>query len=149
MSVAVDANILLYAADQGSPFHDRARHVVSELLAGDESVYLFWPVAIAFVRVSTHSRLFDSPYSLDAAFQYLEELIGHPSVRLATEASGFLQALREVAVRGDARANRIHDAHLAALMRQHGVETIYTNDRDFQRFEGIRALNPLSGSAGA
>jgi predicted nucleic acid-binding protein len=28
-------------------------------------------------------------------------------------------------------------------MRQHGVATIYTRDRDFRRFDGIAAENPL------
>lgn len=40
--------------------------------------------------------------------------------------------------------NAVPDAHLAALMRQHGVATIYTRDRDFRRFEGIRVEDPLS-----
>ncbi len=30
-------------------------------------------------------------------------------------------------------------------MRQHGVRTIYTRDRDFRRFDGIAAEDPFDG----
>jgi len=33
-------------------------------------------------------------------------------------------------------------AHLAALMRQHGVGVIWTADRDFRRFAGVTARDP-------
>ena len=35
-------------------------------------------------------------------------------------------------------------AHLAARMRQHGVTTIYTRDRDYRRFDGTRVLDPFA-----
>ena len=37
------------------------------------------------------------------------------------------------------RGNLVTDSHIAALMRQHGVPTIFTADRDFRRFPGITA----------
>ena len=35
------------------------------------------------------------------------------------------------------------DAQIAALCREHGIDTILTNDRDFERFEPlqVRRLN--------
>lgn len=36
-----------------------------------------------------------------------------------------------------------HDAHTAALMREHGVRAIYTRDTDFHRFPGIEVVDPL------
>ena len=38
----------------------------------------------------------------------------------------------------DARGRLVPDAHLATLMRQHDVGVIYTRDRGFRRFDGIR-----------
>ena len=35
------------------------------------------------------------------------------------------------------------DTHLAALAIEHGAE-LYANDRDFERFPGVRLHNPLS-----
>ncbi len=31
------------------------------------------------------------------------------------------------------------DAQIAALCREHGINTILTNDRDFERFDHLRA----------
>jgi hypothetical protein len=42
------------------------------------------------------------------------------------------------------RGNEVPDAHLAALMRQHGVRLIYTRDRRFRRFDEIDARDPFA-----
>ena len=44
---------------------------------------------------------------------------------------------------GQAVANLVTDAHLAALAVEHGCELIST-DSDFSRFHGIRWRNPLN-----
>ena len=36
------------------------------------------------------------------------------------------------------------DAHLATLMRQHGVEIVYTFDRGFRRYKGIAVRDPIA-----
>ncbi len=41
---------------------------------------------------------------------------------------------------GLARGNLVSDAHLVALMRQHDVDTTWTSDRDFRRFDRVRVL---------
>ena len=43
---------------------------------------------------------------------------------------------------GQAVANLVTDAHLAALASEHGCELIST-DTDFSRFPGIKWKNPL------
>jgi predicted nucleic acid-binding protein len=37
----------------------------------------------------------------------------------------------------------VHDAHIAALLVEHGVRELWTLDRDFARFAGIRLVDPL------
>ena len=44
MSSTVDVNVLVYASDGMSPFHDRARELVERMTTGPEIAYLFWPV---------------------------------------------------------------------------------------------------------
>jgi predicted nucleic acid-binding protein len=39
----------------------------------------------------------------------------------------------------------VPDAHVASLLRQHGVGTLYTNDADFKRFGFLRVVNPFEG----
>jgi hypothetical protein len=50
----------------------------------------------------------------------------------------FQKMLRE----GQAVANLVTDAHLAALSVEHGCELI-SSDADFSRFQGIRWRNPI------
>ena len=38
---------------------------------------------------------------------------------------------------------QVHDARIAALCRQHGISELWTADRDFGRFAGLRFRNPL------
>jgi predicted nucleic acid-binding protein len=37
----------------------------------------------------------------------------------------------------------VPDAHLAALLLQHGIRTIHTNDNDFRRFPFLKVENPF------
>jgi predicted nucleic acid-binding protein len=55
------------------------------------------------------------------------------------------EALREGLKRmqGGLRANRVPDAHLAALAIEHGLELCST-DGDFARFPGLRWQDPLT-----
>ena len=41
------------------------------------------------------------------------------------------------------RGNLVFDAHTAALMNEHGIQTIYTHDADFKRFPGLEVIDPL------
>jgi predicted nucleic acid-binding protein len=44
---------------------------------------------------------------------------------------------------GAASGNLAHDAHIAALVVEHGVTELLTADRDFARFPGVRTRNPF------
>jgi predicted nucleic acid-binding protein len=61
-----------------------------------------------------------------------------------SELDGFLEAYAHVT--GDAiiRGNLVPDAHLAAVLFQHGVRTLYSHDRDFRRFEGLDVRDPFA-----
>ncbi|MFQ5745201.1 MAG: hypothetical protein ACE5HV_16710 [Acidobacteriota bacterium] len=44
---------------------------------------------------------------------------------------------------GRCSGNLGDDAHIAALVIEHGVRELLTTDRDFARFSGIRARDPF------
>ena len=144
MTSTVDANILLYASDGSSPLHARAQQFVTQLAEGPELVYLFWPTIVAYVRLATHPAIFDDPMSLEESLANVEQLLARPHVLSPGEQPRFWTQLR-AAVR-DARAtgNLVSDAHLVALMRENGVRTIWTRDRDFRRFDGIEVRDPFA-----
>ncbi len=143
MSATLDANVLIYASDRRAPEHDRAETLVRRLAAGPEIVYLFWPVLLGYVRIVTHPAILTRPLSPADALRNVEALLDRPHVQAPGEADGFWPIFRSTAGERP-RGNDVPDAHLAALMRQHGVRIIYTPDRDFRRFEGIDPRDPFA-----
>ncbi len=99
---------------------------------------------LGFLRVATFHGLFQRPLSLDEALGSLEYLLEQPNVHAPAEGVEFMDLLRSTVVQNEARGKLVHDAHIVALMKQHEVSTIWTNDRDFRRFDGIRVVNPLA-----
>ncbi len=142
MSVTLDANILIYASNARDPTHVRARALVEELGGGPRLVYIFWPTVLAYLRIVTHPSILPKPLPPAAAQASIEQLMSRPHVRTPGELDGFWPLLRDTAG-PTARGNELPDTHLVALMRQHGVETIYTRDRDFRRYEGITVRDPF------
>lgn len=144
MSYALDANLLLYASDASSAFHARALAFLERSAAGPEIVYLPWPVVMAYLRIATHPSIFASPLSPEEAESNIAALLMRPHIRPLGELDGFWAEYRRVTGSAVARGNLVPDAHLAALLRQHGVTTICTHDRDFRRFDGLRVRDPLA-----
>lgn len=147
MSATVDANVLLYASDEASPRHGRARELLEELAAGPALLYVFWPTVMAYLRVATHPSVFERPLPPEVALGNVERLLAAPVVQTAGEDPLFWELFRETADDGAARGNLVPDAHLVALMRQNGVRTIWTHDRDFRRFPGLDVRDPFSPPA--
>lgn len=142
MSAAIDTNILLYASNTGSESFEKAYALVERLARGPQLLYVFWPVAMGFLRLSTNPAISERPLSPAEALSSLSDLIERDHVRTPGEGAGFLSVFRETVSAGT-RGKDVTDAHIAALMRQHGVGTIYTRDRDFRRFDGIRVEDPF------
>ena len=74
----VDANILLYAVDADSPFHDRAREWLTEALNGAQRVGLPWMSLWAFLRIATNPRASLNPLSPAHAWGHIEEWLDAP-----------------------------------------------------------------------
>jgi hypothetical protein len=144
LTATVDVNLLLYWSDEDSPFHRRSAEVMEKLARGPDLLYLFWPVLVSYLRLSTHPRIAEKPLSLAEAVANLTSLVGLSHVRSPGEEEGFLELFTST-LPGPIRGNDVPDAHLVSLMRQHGVASIYTNDRGFRRFAKIRVLDPFNG----
>jgi toxin-antitoxin system PIN domain toxin len=144
VTATLDTNVLLYASDQSSAFHDRALALLGTLATGPDLVYLFWPVALGYLRISTHRAIFQKPLSAAEAMANVDDLVSRPHVRTGGEVDGFWNRYREVTDGVPVRGNLVPDAHIVALMRQHGVTMIWTHDRDFLKFQGINVRDPFA-----
>ncbi len=140
----VDTNILVYAANAEDENHEASKALLNRLAAGPELLTLFWPTLLGFVRIVTHPRVFRSPLSFKVAYDAVDRLIARRHVRVLGEADDFWALFGQTASAAKVSGNLVPDAQLAALMRQHGVREIWTNDRDFRKFDGIVTLDPFA-----
>ena len=99
---------------------------------------------MSYLRIATHPRIFAQPLTPDEALANIAALVGLPQARAVSELDGFLDAYRRAAGDMPVRGNLVPDAHVATILFQHGVRTIYTNDRDFLKFESIEARDPFA-----
>lgn len=138
----VDANLLLYAVDDASPYHLRAAAWLTEQLNASRRVGLPWQSLVAFVRIATNPRATSEPLDPEVAWAHVEAwLAAGPSwVPLPTERHG--EVLGDLVRRYHLAANLVSDAELAALAIEHGL-TIFSADTDFARFREVRWENPL------
>lgn len=143
--IAVDTNILVYARREEAPFHREARRLLGRLAEGRAPWALAWPCVYEFLRVVTHHRVFQPPTPLDRAVEDLDSLFDSPSLTLLGEGPSHAGHLRATISAAEATGNLVHDAHIAALLREHGVRELLTVDRDFARFPGLKVRNPFRG----
>jgi len=144
VSFSLDVNILLYASDSSSVHHERAKAFLESCMASDDLMYLGWLTVMAYLRIATHPSIFDRPLAPEDAMRNVEALLALPHTRFLSEEEDFWQVYREVTGDVPTRGNLVPDAHLAALLRQHGVLTLYTHDRDFLRFTFLDVRDPLA-----
>lgn len=133
-----DLNVLLYAVDADSARHERAASWLEETVnGGAEEIGLPWAAILGFLRLSTSSRVFPRPLSVEQALGWIRELAAQPSVRILDPEKAHLGILGHLLLAYGTGGNLTTDAHLAALCLEHDA-AVATGDRDFRRFPGLR-----------
>lgn len=138
----VDLNLLLYAVDEQSPRHERARAWVETVLSGRETIALPWVVVLGFLRLSTRAAVFSSPLRPEEALDVVDGWLAQPPVTVVHPGRRHAAVLRELLTAVGTAGNLVTDAHLAALAIEHGADLCST-DADFSRFPGVRWVDPL------
>ena len=141
--ILVDANLLLYAKLSSFPEHQRAHDWLDDRLNGADRVGLPWPSLLAFLRLSTNTRLFPSPLSMAAAWQQVREWSALATTWCPVPGEDHEDVLDGLLRPGGITPKLVMDAHLAALAIEHGL-ALCSADGDFARFPGLRWSNPLT-----
>ena len=144
MAFAIDANVLIAAANGRDPRQQAAADALQSAATGDERFYLYWPVIAAYLRVLTTVETARHPLSLEEAWTNIESLLALEHCATAGESLDFAATYKSELIAADARGKFVHDAHIVALMRTTGVTAVWTFDRDFRRFDGVRVMEPGS-----
>lgn len=137
----VDANVLLYAVDESSHFHESARSWLDGALNGVERVGLPWASLMAFQRIITHPRATANPLTPADAWSFVTDWLDADQAWIPTPGARHRDILGRLLTVGDVRGNLVTDAHLASLAIEHGT-SICSFDSVFARFDGLRWIHP-------
>jgi toxin-antitoxin system PIN domain toxin len=140
--IVLDANLLLYAYDSACAEHRDARSWLETVFSGQETIGLPWQTISAFLRVQTNPRLPGDRLNTKEAVLLIEEWLDMPHVRLIAPGEHHWGFFRQMLLEGQVRGPLATDAELAALTIEYGG-VLYSTDRDFARFPGLRWVNPL------
>jgi toxin-antitoxin system PIN domain toxin len=140
--IVVDVNLLIYAYDTTCADHNKARAWVEAAFSGDEPIGLPWQNISAFIRIMTYPGLFGERFIMRQVLSIFDEWIEMAHIRVLSPGEDHWEFFREMLVGGDVRGKLTSDAALAALTIEYGG-VLYTADRDFARFPGLRWVNPL------
>lgn len=141
--ILVDANLLLHAYNKAAPQYREARSWFEEAMSREQIVLLPWAAILAFLRISTSSRVWTGPFDMKEAASIVEEWLSLPNVTIPQPGARHWPILGKLMNKTQCRGPLVMDAHLAALAIEHGA-TLCTGDRGFARFPGLQLLYPLA-----
>jgi toxin-antitoxin system PIN domain toxin len=141
--IAVDSNLLVYTYREDSPWHNAAYARIIELAEGSVAWAVPWPCIHEFLSIVTHPRIYAPPTPLEKAIDQVGAWLKSPNLVLLSESEDYWPQLRSILQTGRVSGPQVHDARVAALCQQHGVNELWTIDRDFSRVPGLTVRNPL------
>ncbi len=133
----LDVNILVYAYREDAPDHRRFKDWLESLVNGDEAYGMSDLVFSGFLRIVTHSSIFNPPSPIEDALAFAEQIRSQPNCIVMAPGPRHWQIFANICRTNGIRGNLIPDAYLAALAMESGSEWIST-DGDYARFFGLR-----------
>lgn len=141
--IAVDANVLVYAHREDSAFHAAARRCIEALAQSRAPWAIPWPCVHEFYSIVTHPRIYAPPTPVAQALDQIDAWMESPSLALLGESEQHWPCLKSLLQSARVAGPQVHDGRIAALCLQHGVDELWSADRDFGRFAALRVRNPL------
>ena len=142
--LVVDTNILVYAADGDSPFHEPCFAWLQSQRVRPDAWFTTWSVLYEFLRVTTHPRVMRRPWGAAKGWEFVAALLASPGLSILVETTRHSDVARDViAEMPHLSGNLVHDAHTAILMREHGIRRICTRDTGFHQFRFLEVIDPI------
>ena len=141
--IAVDTNVLVYAHRMEVAFHERAFACVKTLAEGNQP----WGIPVSclheFLSIVTNPKIFRPASSFEQALDQIEAWLGSPQVHILHSGAQHWRVLSDLTRKAKLQGGQFHDARIAAICIENGVSVLYSADRDFGRFKGLKTVNPL------
>ncbi len=143
--IAVDTNILVYAYLPRLAKHQPARSALGRLTASGKPWAIPWPCVHEFIAVVSNRKWHADAPSTSQLIEHVEIWQEAPGLRMLGIGSEHWSHFRRLLELSEASGGQVHDARIVAVCAEAGVTEIWTADRDFSRFPGVRIHNPLLG----
>lgn len=144
---ALDTNILVYAHNLASPFHQKAKIFVEQIIGeedefGNPVICIPLQVCAEFINVCTRQTI-GKPLSIIEAVKEIRRYAEFLAIPILypkpTQLKTFLTFLESTTTR-----KKTFDVYLAATLKDHEIEGLYTvNVEDFEEFAFLKIRNPL------
>ena len=143
--VMIDTNILVYGFDNSEGLkHELANELLEEAFEGELSVTLSTQILSEFFVNITGERKkagVNIPMNVAEAKALIKDIsFGFPSI---TVADIKLTTVMEALELKELSNASYWDCLIAAIMKEHGITTIYTEDKGFEKITGITVINPF------
>ncbi len=137
----LDANLLVYVLDSSDEFkHEIANELFESALSSEMRFAVTSQVLAETFNVFVKHNYFNGAISPDYVKLFISDLVNIDAIpKLGIPPEVVLQAYEIHRASGAP----FYDSLLAATMKYHGITTIYTEDKHFDRIEGIKAVNPF------
>lgn len=144
LPVAFDTNLLVYAFDTAAGLRQElAYELLEDVLSGEIRLFITTQIVSEFfVNITAEKKraAVENPLSISEAEGTIRDILSLPNVSLAELSfDTIFAALSLKKVTGAS----YWDCLIAATMKEHGITTIYTEDKGFEKIEGIKAVNPF------
>ena len=144
MLFLIDSNILIYAKMGDDDEQHLASRWLRETLTNKEHFVCVCETSIlSFLRITTNKRIYETPLTVNDAKKFINDLLGHPGVRILRPLSGHYAELVGFMEKFDFTGNQVMDAHLAVLAKGRGA-ILVTRDEDFKEIPYLKKINPLA-----
>jgi toxin-antitoxin system PIN domain toxin len=138
---SVDSNVLVHAYAADSPWHDVSSALIDSLAGSAAPWAVAWPCIHEFFSTVTRRTVFPHAPAPSTALDQIEEWMSSPSLMLLAESRNHWATLSRLLCDDDVTGPRVHDAKIAAICLDHGVDEFITFDRDFGRFPELKVRN--------
>lgn len=133
----VDNNVLISAFRPDLQHHPVAREWLQEAFNNGRAIRLFPTVEVGFLRVVTHSGIFNPSSSMAEASAFLHALFEAPTVEIASWTPACRKRWLGLCAALELSGNDCNDAMLAAVALEKGLR-IVTFNKGFKRLPDVK-----------
>jgi predicted nucleic acid-binding protein len=142
----IDTNILVYAYNEDTPFHEKALQILENALNKNINAAIADKNLFEFFAVITDEKRIENPVTIIEAIEIIDFLVNSNIKIIYSSPFTFLKTI-ELVKKHRIKRQEIFDINLVALMIQNKIDTIITaNDKHFRSIKEINVLNPFKNS---